>query len=91
MPDLDLILEGTPSRWYMDLDAPGRKLTLGMSDTEVEDHVFYVRKPGASYPKGRVRFGFLVRGSERAENPFVPCFHSSGIATATHFSKRADP
>jgi hypothetical protein len=56
----------------MDLDAPGKKLTLGMSETEVEGHVFYARKPGASYPKGAVRFGFLAMASERAENPFRP-------------------
>jgi hypothetical protein len=72
IPDLDLLLEGSPVRWYMDLDAPARKLTLGMSDTEVEGHVFYVRKPGASYPRGKVQFGFFARSSVRAENPFRP-------------------
>jgi hypothetical protein len=72
MPDLDLLRGDSPVRWYMDLDAPGRKLTLGMSETEVEGHVFYIRKPGASYPKGRVQFGFLARATERAGNPFRP-------------------
>ena len=73
LPDLDLLLEGSPVRWYMDLDAPARKLTLGMSDTEVEGHVFYVRKPGASYPNGKVRFGFFVLASSEARrNPFRP-------------------
>jgi hypothetical protein len=73
IPDLDLLLEGSPVRWYMDLDAPARRLTLGMSDTEVEGHVFYVRKPGASYPKGKVQFGFFVLASPEAQrNPFRP-------------------
>ncbi|HLE71539.1 MAG TPA: hypothetical protein VJH87_17800 [Vicinamibacteria bacterium] len=75
IPDLDLLLEGSPVRWYMDLDAPARKLTLGMSDTEVEGHVFYVRKPGASYPKDKVQFGFFALSStspEAARNPFRP-------------------
>ncbi len=75
IPDLDLLLAGSPVRWYMDLDAPARKLTLGMSDTEVEGHVFYVRKPGASYPKGKVQFGFFALSStspEAARNPFRP-------------------
>ena len=71
LPDLDL-LGVSEVRWYMDLDAPGRKLTFGMSGTEVFDHVFYVRKPGATYPKGKVQFGFLARASERLENPFRP-------------------
>lgn len=75
IPDLDLLLEGSPVRWYMDLDAPARKLALGMSDTEVEGHVFYVRKPGAAYPKGKVQFGFFALSStspEAARNPFRP-------------------
>ncbi len=73
VPDLDLLLERPPVRWYMDLDAPARKLTLGMSDTEVEGHVFYVRKPGASYPKGKVQFGFFALASAEARrNPFRP-------------------
>jgi hypothetical protein len=75
IPDLDLLLEGSPVRWYMDLDAPARKLTLGMSDTEVEGHVFYVRKRGASYPKGKLQFGFFVLASpspDARRNPFRP-------------------
>jgi hypothetical protein len=75
VPDLDLLLEGSPARWYLDLDAPANKLTLGMSETDVEGHVFYVRKTGASYPKGEVRFGFLafaLTSSEARRNPFRP-------------------
>jgi hypothetical protein len=75
LPDLDLLLEGSPVRWYLDLDAPGRKLTLGMSETEVEGHVLYVRKPGASYTEGKVRLGFLALLSTSPEvrrNPFRP-------------------
>ncbi len=75
IPDLELLLERAPVRWYMDLDAPARKLTLGMSDTEVEGHVFYVRKPGAAYPKGKIQFGFFALSStspEAARNPFRP-------------------
>lgn len=70
VPDLDLLTEGPPVRWYLDLDAEREKLVLGMSDYAVKEHVMYVRKPGALYPKGSVSFGFyaITRGS--AENPF---------------------
>jgi hypothetical protein len=73
VPDLDVLRDGSPSRWYMDLDAPSRTLTLGMSETDVEGHVFWVRKPGASYPAGTVRFGFFIlasRSPDDVRNPF---------------------
>jgi len=40
-------------RWYMDLDAPGNALSLGMSETEVVQGLFFERRPGALYPAGR--------------------------------------
>jgi hypothetical protein len=73
VPDLDVLLRGTPARWYMDLDAPSRKLTLGMSETEVDGHVFYTRKPGARYPAGEVEVAFFVLASDAPSdvaNPF---------------------
>jgi hypothetical protein len=73
VPDLDVLGEGWRTRWYLDLDAPSRRLTVGMSETDVEGHVFWVRKPGASYPAGRVRLGFFLltsRAPEDVRNPF---------------------
>jgi hypothetical protein len=73
IPDLDLLLESNPARWYLDLDAGRDELTLGMSDYDVREHVLYVRAPGASYPKGAVRVGFyLMTSSDAADvsNPF---------------------
>jgi hypothetical protein len=73
VPDLDIMLEGTPVRWYMDLDAEDNRLTFGMSDYEVVSGLFFTRKPGALYPAGRVEFGiYLVVSSdpEDISNPW---------------------
>lgn len=75
VPDLDLLLEGTPVRWYLDLDARDGEMTLGMSryDVPEDEHVLYVRAPGAQYPEGSVEIGFyLMTSSDAADvsNPF---------------------
>ncbi|MEK0316835.1 hypothetical protein [Cohnella sp. 56] len=60
IPDLDLLTADSPARWYMDLDAPRNTLTLGMSASRPEEHVLFVREPGAVYPAGQVRIGFYL-------------------------------
>lgn len=73
MPDVAIMQNGTPVPWYMDMIAPKNELVLGMSNTFVSDHVIYERKAGATYPKGKVEFGFyIMKYSDKAdlENPF---------------------
>lgn len=73
IPDLDILQEGTPVRWYLDMDAPGNKLVLGMSNSRVDDHVLFVKEEGASYPAGEVTIGFylMVHDDESSlSNPF---------------------
>lgn len=73
IPDINIMKNGTPTRWYMDMIAPENKLVLGMSETLVSGHVIYERKEGAVYPKGRVEFGFYLMkyaDKEDLENPF---------------------
>jgi hypothetical protein len=75
VPDLDIMDKGTPVRWYLDINALLNKLTLGMSDYKVTEHVLYERNSGASYPKGQIEFGFYIMMSEDPEtilNPFRP-------------------
>ena len=68
VPDLDIMKQGTPVRWYMDLDAGTNVLVLGMSDSRVEPGLFFARKPGAVYPAGRLEVGFwLVVSSDEAD------------------------
>ena len=73
IPDLDIMQKGTPVRWYMDLNAPANKLTLGMANSRVSDHVIFERDGGATYPKGEVEIGFYLMyfdDAETVQNPF---------------------
>lgn len=75
IPDLDVLGEGTPVRWYMDNDASRNELVLGMSESQVKEHVLYEKKPGASYPAGTVKVGFYLMISDAPEvlaNPWRP-------------------
>ena len=73
IPDLDIMKQGTPVRWYMDMDAQKNKMTLGMSKSRVSDHILFERAPGANYPAGKVEIGFylmLYTDIETITNPF---------------------
>lgn len=75
IPDLDLLTADSPARWYMDLDAQRHVLTLGMSESRPEEHVLFVRRPGACYPAGTVRIGFYLMAFDDAgvaANPWRP-------------------
>ena len=72
IPDLDLLKEEYPVDWYMDMDAGNNKLTFGLSNSEVKEHVLYVRKPGAVYPAGNLKFGFYILISDETENIVNP-------------------
>lgn len=72
IPDLDLLQNDNPVDWYMDMDATRNKLTLGLSESEVREHVLYVRKPGAVYPPGEIKFGFYLLISDQKDDLFNP-------------------
>ncbi|MDD4777034.1 MAG: hypothetical protein PHV53_01970 [Fermentimonas sp.] len=73
IPDLDIMKKGTPVRWYMDLDATGNRLVLGMSSSKVDDHTLFIRDSGAIFPEGIVEIGFYLIFSDDLDsvnNPF---------------------
>ena len=73
IPDLDLLQENPSVDWYMDMDAPNNKITMGMSESKVREHVLFVREPGAVFPPGKIEFGFYILVSDKKEsivNPF---------------------
>lgn len=73
IPDLEVMQKGTPVRWYLDLDAPGNRMVLGMSNSRVDDHVLFKQEPGAEYLVGDVEIGFylMVHNDEASlRNPF---------------------
>jgi len=57
----------------MDVNAPDNKISLGLSESEVREHVLFVRKQGAVYPPGKLDFGFYILISDEEKkivNPF---------------------
>lgn len=73
VPDLDIMQQGTPVRWYMDLDASTNTLTLGMCNSRVSDHVLFERAPDTIYPEGTIEIGFYLMcfdDKETLQNPF---------------------
>ncbi|WP_179281192.1 hypothetical protein [Paenibacillus sp. XY044] len=75
IPDLDLLSQEPPVRWYMDLDAPNNRLVLGMGNTRVDGHVLFEKAPGASYQPGYVSVGFylmMFEDGDIAMNPWRP-------------------
>jgi hypothetical protein len=72
IPDIDLLNEEVPVDWYMDLNAIDNKLTLGLSKSEVKEHVLYTRKSGAVYPPGKVEFGFYIMMEDKPDALFNP-------------------
>ncbi len=72
VPDIDILLQGTPVRWYLDNNARENKLILGMSNYSVKEHVLYVREPGAVYPARKTRIGFYLIMLEDEEAVFDP-------------------
>ncbi|HBO45032.1 MAG TPA: hypothetical protein DD670_14105 [Planctomycetaceae bacterium] len=60
IPDLDLVGRLPDNPWFMDLDAPADRCWIGMSKTDVEGHVGYVKKPGMKFAAGDVELAFYV-------------------------------
>ena len=72
IPDLDLLKKNNPVDWYMDMNAVGNTLTLGLSESSVKEHVLFVRKQGAVYPSGKIEFGFYILVSDKKDDLFDP-------------------
>jgi hypothetical protein len=51
IPDLDLMRTKPVLQWYMDLDALGNKLILGLSRSKVTKHVLFERDSGMCIPE----------------------------------------
>ena len=64
IPDLDLVRASGQPSWYMDLDAGNNTLALGVSRSEVKEHVLFRRKAGQKINPGPFRFGFYVMTSQ---------------------------
>ncbi|QGY42547.1 hypothetical protein GM418_02425 [Maribellus comscasis] len=72
IPYLNILKGENPVDWYMDMDAQNNLLTLGLSNSEVDGHILFVKKPGAIFPKGNIEFGFYILYSNKKEDLFNP-------------------
>lgn len=73
IPDLDILGNDTPVRWYMDMDAEINKLVLGMSNSSVDNHILFKREHDAVYTEGEIEIGFYLlkfNDKESINNPF---------------------
>lgn len=72
IPDLDILANAGKNKWYMDMDAERNIFSLGMSESQISDHVLYKRRSGAVYDEN-VEYGFYIikyEEKENLENPF---------------------
>ncbi len=60
VPDLDIVGQRPDNPWFMDYDAPQRKMWLGMVKTEIPEHVLFKKAPGMTFAPGKVELGFYV-------------------------------
>lgn len=72
LPDLRCMMD-SPQRWYLDLDAPRRRLTIGLGEAEVAEHVLFRHAPGQVLHGTETRLAFYLFHSKEprdVRNPF---------------------
>jgi hypothetical protein len=60
VPDLDIVGKRPENPWFMDYDAPRRKMWLGLVKTEIPEHVLFKKTSGMAFVAGKVELGFFV-------------------------------
>ena len=77
VPDLDLLNsfqngQNNMPQWYMDMDAVHNKFVLGLSLSQIREHVLYYKRQGAIYLPGKYSLGFYIFMSEDKSEIFNP-------------------
>lgn len=73
VPDLDRVGQIPGAPWFLDFDARQNRLWIGMSRTDVAEHVLFKKEPGMVLPPGDVDLRFYVTvysDSDRVPNPW---------------------
>ena len=60
VPDLDIVGARPGNPWFLDYDAVNRRMWLGMTRTEIPEHVLFKKAPGMTFAPGRVELGFFI-------------------------------
>jgi len=73
LPVMDHVENGD-NRWFMDLDAPQRRMTFGITTTQRSAHVLYRSTEKAVLPAGCFEYALrlMLLEGEETKNPFRP-------------------
>lgn len=72
VPDLDLCGANPETPWYMDMDAGARHFWLGLSRTDIPEHVRYQKAQGMVLGPGTVELGFYLAWFKDEASLFNP-------------------
>ena len=72
VPDLDLCGANPETPWYMDMDAEARHFWLGLSRTDIPEHVRYQKAQGMVLGPGSVELGFYLAWFKDESSLFNP-------------------
>jgi len=72
VPDLELCGADENAPWVMDVDAPNKRLWLGLSRAEIAGHVWFRKAPGMTLGPGRVDLGFFITAYTDERKPLNP-------------------
>ncbi len=74
VPDLALAGQSPDAPWYLDVDAPAKRWSLGIARTEVTEHVRFRKVGGARFAPGDVKISFYLNAyalDGTARDPFA--------------------
>lgn len=72
VPDLDLCGKDEDTPWYMDFDARDNRMALGMSLTDIPEHVLFRKAPGMTLAPGTVDLAFYLIWLKDEKDLFNP-------------------
>ena len=72
IPDLDICGQTAEQPWFLDLDVPSKRFTVGLSHTRIYTHVLYEKAPGMVVQPGTVALGFWVAVTREEHAPINP-------------------
>ncbi len=75
VPDLDLVGQRPDSPWFLDYDAPARRMWLGLVRTDIPAHVLFTKTEGMTIAPGELELAFYVctwKDDWGVRNPWAP-------------------
>ncbi len=73
IPDVSLLQKIPQVDWFMDLNAVDNKLSLGMANAKITDHILYEKETSSHFKSGRYEFAAYImvdNNKSVIQNPF---------------------